>query len=191
MRKLIVTVVGSLMIGVAVLAGSQSGGGSLTVDDILANVFKAKGGLDKWHAVETLKMSGRATAQGFEVPITIYSKRPNLTRQEIAVAPGQISINAFDGSTAWMVSPMSPTPVVLAGPQAEMTKQQADFDGSLVDYKAKGTAIDLVGTETIDGVKAYHLKVTRKNGLAEHDYIDASDRKSTRLNSSHRCISYA
>ena len=48
----------------------------------------------------------------------------------------------------------------ITGPQADMTKSQdGDFDSVLLDYKAKGTTIDLVGTEPIDGKPAYHLKI--------------------------------
>jgi len=61
----------------------------------------------------------------------------------------------------------------MTGPQADMAKSQADFDGDLVDYKTKGTTIDLIGQETIDGTKVYHLKVTRKNGTTRELFLDA------------------
>ena len=55
---------------------------------------------------------------------------------------------AFDGSTVWMDNPMmGDGPQQITGPQADMAKGDADFDSILLDYKAKGHAIELVGTE--------------------------------------------
>ncbi len=64
-------------------------------------------------------------------------------------------------------------PQELSGAQADSLKDQADFDGVLTDYKAKGSTVELVGTEDIDGRKAYHLKVTKKSGQIQHYFLDA------------------
>ena len=54
-----------------------------------------------------------------------------------------------------------------------MVKQQADLDGPLVDYKAKGTTIEVLGVETVDGKKVHKLKVTPKTGRPVTLYLDA------------------
>jgi hypothetical protein len=41
---------------------------------------------------------------------------------------------------------------------------EADFDGPLVDAKAKGNVIELAGTEKVEGREAFILKVTHKDG---------------------------
>jgi hypothetical protein len=41
---------------------------------------------------------------------------------------------------------------------------EADFDGPLVDAKAKGNTIQLAGTEKVEGRDAYIVKVTHKDG---------------------------
>jgi hypothetical protein len=51
--------------------------------------------------------------------------------------------------------------------------EQADFDGPLVDYKAKGHTIELVGKEPVEGADAYKLKVTMKSGNVRYVYLDA------------------
>lgn len=145
-----------------------------TVDEIIAKNTQAKGGADKLKGMQTMQMSGKATVQGMEVSMMVYSKRPNMTRQEVKIQDKTI-VSAFDGTTAWAVNPMMgmDTPQELSGPQAESLKDQADFDGVLTDYKAKGHTVELVGTETIDGKKTYHLKVTKKSGQVQHYYLDA------------------
>ena len=49
----------------------------------------------------------------------------------------------------------------------------ADFDGPLVDYAAKGNKIALEGMEPVEGRKAYKLKVTLKDGQVRRVWVDA------------------
>jgi hypothetical protein len=50
---------------------------------------------------------------------------------------------------------------------------QSDIDGPLVDYAAKGTVIQLVGTEKVEDRDTYKLKLTMKDGHSVHLWIDA------------------
>ena len=56
---------------------------------------------------------------------------------------------------------------------AKELDNQADIDGPLVDYKAKGHQVELVGKEKVEGSDAWKLKVTLKNGDVQHIYLDA------------------
>ena len=47
------------------------------------------------------------------------------------------------------------------------------MDGYLIDYAAKGSQVELVGVEQVEGRSAYKLKVTDKSGYAHHVWIDA------------------
>jgi len=145
-----------------------------TVDDIIAKNLQAKGGAAKWQSMKSVKMTGKMTAQGIEMPLTVYAMRPNFNRQEITMAAGT-AIQAFDGTTAWLVNPMRgiETPQVVPGPAAELAKNSADFDGALINYKAKGNDIELVGKEQLEGKDVYHLKVTAKGGPVQHYLLDA------------------
>ena len=145
-----------------------------TVDEIVAKNLQAKGGTEKWKAVNSVKMTGTVTMQGMELPLTVYAKRPNSNRQEIVLQEKRV-VQAFDGTTAWMINPMtgSDEPLALPGPAAEMMKNGADFDGALIDYKSKGHTIELVGKEKLAEKDVYHLKVTLKGGHVQHYFLDA------------------
>ena len=149
-----------------------------TLDDIVAKNYATRGGASKWKSIQTQKMTGTAIGQGTEVGMTIYGKRPNLGRQEIVVEiPGQAPIaivSVFDGVKAWSSNPMSGSDALneMSGPEADTMKEQSDFDGSLIDYRAKGHTVELVGTESVGAKKAHHLKVTRKGMPAQHFYLD-------------------
>jgi hypothetical protein len=49
---------------------------------------------------------------------------------------------------------------------------QADMDGPLVDYRAKGHRVEVMGLEKIGGRDAWRLKVTLRNGDARDVYLD-------------------
>jgi hypothetical protein len=50
---------------------------------------------------------------------------------------------------------------------------QADLDGPLIDYVAKGTQIELDGIEKVEDRDCYRLKLTMKDGRKVHVWIDA------------------
>jgi outer membrane lipoprotein-sorting protein len=145
-----------------------------TVDELLAKNIQAKGGMEKLRSVQTAKQTARVNFQGAEAKQTVYAKRPNLIRQELNIA-GQLVIMAYDGQTPWMINPNlgAVAPIALTGPLAEMIKDQSSFDGPLIDYKAKGYLIELVGPETLAGRQVHHLKLTDKMRQVQHCYLDA------------------
>jgi len=158
-----------IVVFVAALAHAQ------TAEEIVAKNLKAKGGVEKLKAMNSVKITGKISAQGMELPMTTWARRPNLIRREMTIQDKRV-VSAFDGTTVWGINPMmtgSDDPQEMTGPMAQMTKDDADFDGVLVDYKEKGHKVELVGTETLDGKKVHHLKITKKNGQVQHYYIDA------------------
>lgn len=170
-----------LVLAVVALAGARTSARQ-SVDDVIAKNLEAKGGLERMRAVRSIKQTSHVTVAGMgDMTITLYGKRPNLTRQEVAMA-GKTSIGAFDGQVAWMVDPIRgmATPTTLSGPSADAIKQQADFDGPLVDYKDKGYTIELVGTEGTGDRKAHHLKLTGRDGHVQHCYVDVATGLETR-----------
>jgi outer membrane lipoprotein-sorting protein len=145
-----------------------------SVDAIVAKNLQAKGGEAKLKAVQSMRMSGRVTIQGMDLTMMIMTKRPNMSRQEMQLQDKKI-VQAFDGITAWWINPLigSETPQEMTGPQADLAKDQADFDGPLLDWKTKGHTVELVATEEVGGAKAHKLKVTKKSGKVQYLYLDA------------------
>jgi outer membrane lipoprotein-sorting protein len=148
-----------------------------TVDDIIASNLKSKGGLEKIKATQTVRMSGSVVARdmmGRDVngTMTMVAKRPNLMRRDAELG-GQRVVNAFDGTSLWMAMGTMP-PQQLPNTQTAYARQDAEFDSVFVDYKDKGTRIDLVGKETVADTPVYHLKVTKKGGPPQDYYLDAA-----------------
>jgi outer membrane lipoprotein-sorting protein len=168
---------GAFALAVVCLVGAgQSPLQEQAIDDLVLKNLDAKGGLEKLKAVTTIKQTGTLSMQGQEAALTIYSKRPNMQRQEISVAGKQI-INGFDGTTAWIINPLvgAVRPIQVTGPQADMIREQSTFDGPLVDYKNLGVTIELViGTEVMGEQKLIHLKLTSRTHQVSHLFLDAA-----------------
>ena len=169
MKKLTFTCLAVILLTGAVRAEE------MTLDELLAAHFEALGGYDNLKAVETAKFTGNmAMGPGMEVPFSMVFKRPLHMRLEFTMQ-GMTAIQAYDGETAWSVMPfMGKTePEVMAEDQAKNIKEQADFDGPLVDWQEKGHQVELVGLEETEGTEAYKLKVTMANGDVRHHYLDS------------------
>jgi len=147
-----------------------------TVDEMIAKVIAAQGGLEKIKAVETERLVGRiALGPDVEGPFMVELKRPNKMHMEIKIQEMTLS-RTYDGKSGWLVNPLDgkvdPTP--MSAEDLKSASEQADFDGPFVDYKAKGNQIELVGKEDVGGKSAHKLKVTFKNGDVHLYYVDAN-----------------
>ena len=104
----------------------------------------------------------------------MVQKRPEMARLEFTIQ-GLTAVQAYDGSKAWQIMPFmgKKDPELMSGDETKEMEETADLDGPLVDYKAKGNTVELLGKEKIEGTDAYKLKVTLKNGDVQTQYIDA------------------
>lgn len=149
---------------------------ALTLDQIIQKHVEALGGMEKLKAITTFSVAGQATISGQTVaPMVMQMKRPSAMRVEMTIQ-GKKIVQGFDGTTAWMVNPLSgsETPQKATDEDTQEMKNSADLDfSSLVDYKAKGNAVELLGTESVGENSTYKLKVTKRNGRVEYDYLDS------------------
>jgi outer membrane lipoprotein-sorting protein len=156
---------------VALVLASVAVSSAQTVDDIIAKNIESKGGLAKLKAVETLRMTGTMTVgPGMEAPFVMEFKRPGRMRMDVMVQ-GTVVTQAFDGKVGWMQNPLvgNSAPAAVPPEVLRVMEEQADLDGPLVDYKAKGHKIELAGKEA----DSYKLQITFKNGDVRYYYLDA------------------
>jgi outer membrane lipoprotein-sorting protein len=168
LRSMFAIVVAGVLAAPMVSATQQS-----PVDELLAKNLAAKGGA-KVRDLQSMKQVSSMSMQGMDATMTVYTKRPNRLRQEISVG-GQTVTSGFDGVTPWIINPMagSNRPIAVTGPQADMLREQGDFDGPLVDYKAKGYTVELLGLETIGDRKLNHVRMVSTTRQVVHLYFDA------------------
>ena len=172
----------------------------LSAAAIVEKNVAARGGLDAWRAVQTLSMTGKMDAGGnnrpalampvpgakkgavmppprpeaqVQLPFTMELKRPRKARLEIEFNH-QKAVQVFDGTNGWKLRPFLNRHEVepFTADEMKATAMQADLDGPLVDYAAKGTRVEFAGTEKVQGKDAYKLTLTLKSGQVQHVWVD-------------------
>ncbi|HET7755628.1 MAG TPA: hypothetical protein VFK87_00075 [Steroidobacteraceae bacterium] len=147
-----------------------------TAEELAARNVAAKGGIEALKAIHTLRFTGKLRVNGgtIELGYVTLLRPPDSIRLE-AELQGLTQVQAYDGSQAWQINPFQgrKDPEKLSADDAkEMGEDAADFDGPLVDYRAKGYRLEYLGTEDVDGTEAYKLRVTRPNGDLTYVYLD-------------------
>ncbi len=145
-----------------------------TADEIIEKHIKAEGGAEKMKAIQTMRMTGKMKMGAMELPVVMIKARPDQMRMDFTVQ-GMTGTQAYDGTTGWSVMPFmgKKEPEKMSEDMLKEMRDEADFDGPLVDYKAKGNKVEYLGKEDVQGSPAYKLKVTTKQGNETTMYIDA------------------
>jgi hypothetical protein len=146
-----------------------------TLDELVAKNIEAKGGADALRALQSLRLTGKMLVQQGQIQLAYNQtkKRPGEVRTE-ATIQGMTAVDAYDGKEGWRISPFGgrKDPEKMSADDAKPLTEDAEMDGPLVDWKAKQSTVDYLGTEDVDGTLAYKLKVVHKNGDVSFVYLD-------------------
>ncbi len=179
----------------------------LTADQIVDKSVTARGGLRAWREVQTLSMSGKVDAGGNEnptlsvqgvrtggvqlpkrpakqvrLPFRLELKRGRKSRLELDFRD-KTAVQVYDGTNGWKLRPFLNRHEVETFTPDEMkaVALQSDLDGPLMDYAAKGTKVELEGTDKVEGNDTYRLKLTFKNGQTQRLWVDAKTFLETKI----------
>lgn len=155
------------------IAGPATAASAQTADDLIAKNIEAKGGLAQIKAITSLRTTGKLEVQGFQIEADSDQKPDFLVRQS-ATIQGMTQIQAYDGSVGWQINPFQGRrdPERMGEDDTRDMVESSDFYGPLVDYKEKGSKVEYIGHDTVDGDDALLLKVTLKNGDVINYYLD-------------------
>jgi outer membrane lipoprotein-sorting protein len=196
-RSLSLSVLLTLAISPAIGANTPPNPAGLSAAEIVDKNVAARGGLQAWRSVQTLSMTGKMDAGGnarptvpvpgvkpaagapartkaqVQLPFVMQLKRSRKMRVELQFQ-GQTAIQVYDGANGWKLRPFLNRHEVEAYSAEEMkaADMQSDLDGPLIDYAAKGTRVELEGTEKVEDRDTYRLKLTLKTGSVQHVWVD-------------------
>jgi hypothetical protein len=151
---------------------------NLSAAQIAERNVQARGGLKAWRAVRSIQMSGLLDAGGSNnsrLPYTLQMKRPHYQRVAIEFQ-GQTALQVYDGQNGGKLRPYLNRNDVEPFSEEERLRvvHQDDLDGPLIDYAAKGSTLELEGTEMVEGKPNYRLKLTLKDGYARRIWVDGT-----------------
>ncbi|HET9623899.1 MAG TPA: hypothetical protein VFP84_21150 [Kofleriaceae bacterium] len=161
------------------------------LDDILAKNLAARGGEAKLRALRSLRFTGKVIFGGGDFSLEAawgqVQARPGQMRTEVTLQ-GLTQVAAFDGRDGWTVSPFGGRidAETASSDDARSLAQQAELDGPLADWRAKGHRIEYLGTEDTDGTPAIKLRVTRKDGDTQFVFLDPDSMLEMRIRTVHK-----
>jgi hypothetical protein len=120
---------------------------------------------NKLALLSAVRAEGRTFINGEVVPFLLVAQRPNRLRVE-SFTPVRRALQVYDGVTAPWASHSETKggqPRDMAEPEAKEFMANADFDGPLVNFAAKGYSVDYAGEESIDGRPAYKLLLMNRS----------------------------
>jgi hypothetical protein len=153
------------------------------VNALVARNIEARGGAKAWEAVSSMRFSGRMDlGQEMVVPYVLEQKRPDKSCFEF-VFDGETATQCATGDGGWKLTPYRGRTTAESMTEAEYreTADSADPYGPLYNYAARGSEVDYVGQEQVDGRETFKLKVTQSRGGVRWLYLDAESALEVKL----------
>jgi outer membrane lipoprotein-sorting protein len=176
-RRLTIGIAAAWAVACAVaIGGLPRAAAAQTADAIVARVIEARGGATKIHALQSVRLSGHvALSSALSAPLVVEQRRPAEIREELVVQDKTI-VRGYNGTTGWTIDPFAnPAGVrALAGDELKNMAAEAEFE-PLLNAKASGNVVELVGRDTVGGATAYKLRLTVKHtGYSDYYYVDSA-----------------
>src|SRR5207302_1169561 len=163
-----------------VLFGLATSVAAQTADELVARNLAARGGPDQLAAIHTIVSRGELRFPGDfklaykETRARVGGKTADCAVRVDASLQGLTLVQAFDGTNAWRVNPFEGRRDAerMAADEARELADEGSIDGALLAARAKGSQVDDLGREDIDGTDAYKLRVTQPDGTVFTYWLD-------------------
>jgi len=163
-----------LLLGLAIAAGAQ------TADELVAKNLAARGGAEQLAAIHSIVSRGELRFPGDfklayrETRARIGGKAADCAVRVDASLQGLTLVQGYDGATAWRINPFEGRRDAerMAADEARELADEGSIDGALLSARAKGSQVDYLGREDIDGTDAYKLRVTQPDGTVFTYWLD-------------------
>lgn len=146
-----------------------------TADELIAKHAAARGGMGALEAIKTLKGTGTMRPGGFDVQLAFNETmaRPGKVRIDATLQHLTVT-QAWDGQRGWQIQPFQGRKDAedLSADDTKSLQEEADFEGQLINARAKGNQVDYLGMVDIDDAPAYALRATLRNGDQLTYYLD-------------------
>jgi len=151
-----------------------------TADDLVAKNLEARGGADKLAAINSYVTKGEVREPGdfklaYEETRTRLDPATDRSAVRINMAiQGLTLIQAYDGTGGWRVNPFEGRKDAekMGADDARALADEALIEGPLLASRAKGSRIEYLGREDVDGTDAYKLRVTQNDGTVFTYFLD-------------------
>jgi hypothetical protein len=146
----------------------------ITAEEIVANYTETIGGMEAWSKIDNMVMTGSTSMRGTDFPYEQITKKDGKMAVIAEIQGKEMVWEAFDGETSWGINFMTMKPEKRDAETSENAKRTlGEFpDGGLMNYKKLDYKVSLEGTDNVDGVDCYKLKLEKKSILAEGEEVE-------------------
>jgi hypothetical protein len=170
MRTFLIAAVELLLCGPTV--GSIHAAPLPSADEIVARHVEARGGAERLAAIHSLIYRGTYREGSHESPNAAMAlMRPNYKLVGDPEKPLGDFAEGYDGS-AWEFYGDPGIVLRTVGPASAAARHGLWIDGPFVDFRAKGSTIEVEGIERIADRDAYRLRLTMRDGFAMEEFLD-------------------
>jgi hypothetical protein len=164
MKKIVFVLTGML---VACIINAQS------LDEIVKKYSEANK-QDKISAMSTIKITGKMSMMGMDLPLQMWMKNPNKIKT-VTNFNGQEMVSVFDGTKGYSINPMtgSAEPVEMTADQIKQTQNSNVFQNYMANYLKEGK-LTLDGEEKVNDKPAFKIKASLDGGNTTNMFIDKS-----------------
>ena len=148
-----------------------------TVDEVIDKYEIALGGKEKLLSLKSVKMTGSLSVQGFEVGVKVTIVDGVGSRNDISVPGMGEGFQVVNTKKGWDFMPFrgQASPEEISAEQLKSSQWLLDLQGLLVNYKEKGSQVELLGKENVSGSECFKIKLTSKMGKEYTLYIDTKN----------------
>ncbi len=119
---------------------------------------------DQISALSTIKITGKMSMMGMEMPMELWMKKPDKIKT-VTNFNGQEMVSAFDGTKGYSINPMtgSSVPVEMTPEQVSQAQNNNLFQDYLANYFKEGK-LKLIGDDNVNGKPAFKIQATLDGG---------------------------
>jgi len=145
-----------------------------TVEEVIAKNIQARGGVEPWRAIRTLRVTGSMTSWSRKAPFTLLRKGDGKYHLDSIMDGKKVEIG-YDGDTAWWDNHwMQEGAQRIRGADLVVLMREVDLPNPFFDYREKGHEVKLLGDAEFEGEKAIGVEVKRADGGVETWYLNPS-----------------
>lgn len=146
----------------------------LTTTQVVERYVAARGGAERWSAVEGLEMKGTYSAFSKRSDFTLIRAGGDRYRLDFALLDAP-SIRARDDKGPWGLHVLLQPEVgyVTEDPYKSQFERESLFPPVLFDHRGRGLEVEYLGPGDVDGIATETLRVVFPDGQEETWHLDA------------------
>jgi len=146
-----------------------------TADEIVNKWTTAMGGQEKLASIQSIYSENDLDIMNNTAPAKIYVLNGKGFKSETDFS-GQKIIDCYTVNSGWNINPLAGQPTAAKMPESQVKPGQLRLEaaGVLFNYAAKGSKLELLGKEEVNGKPAYKINVTTASGVKDILYLDVN-----------------